>query len=95
MVFGNLYWRWISLRQRKSRGDADVSTHRCQGKVSAVSWSSHDGLEMDAETPSAFSIFKLKATTRENMSKLIMSWKEHLTYAFFDIFQGGVHAVFP
>ena len=44
---------------------------------------------------SAFSIFKLKATTRENMSKLIMSWKEHLTYAFFDIFQGGVHAVFP
>ena len=64
MVFGNLYWRWISLRQRKSRGDADISTHRRQGKVSAISWSSHDGLKMDAETPSACSIFQAENKER-------------------------------
>lgn len=64
MVFGNLYWRWISLRQQKSRGDADISTHRRQGKVSAISWSSHDGLKMDAETPSACSIFQAENKER-------------------------------
>lgn len=64
MVFGYLYWRWISLRQRKSRGDADIGIHRCQAKVSTISWSSHDGLEMDAEAPSAFSIFQAENKER-------------------------------
>lgn len=64
MVFGNLYWRWISLRQQKSRGDGDIGTHRCQGKVSTISWSSQDGLETDAETPSAFAIFQAEKKER-------------------------------
>lgn len=41
-----------------------ISTHRRQGKVSAISWSSHDGLKMDAETPSACSIFQAENKER-------------------------------